>query len=237
VKELSAESHTASVSTWKLLQSLGFVADGKGLRFEFGNFTLEAIEGMSQGFRPVVSVDGVLSTGRTISLVDGELPTEMESREHGLALIAFILRGEPLSYRPAWLSEGDSYGHLLPWERQRKVCEERPHCSVQRDWMRLALKTLATQLAALEDDAPLLFCFREGIMRIHCPRAVIAMPAEGRSWSQSYSVTAGSLRRLPKRLTQCGVEISIWDSSLQIANMQYNGARAIEIEKSSDLNT
>ncbi|SRR5258708_5976622 len=116
-----------SVSTYDLLRTLGFQEDGgvlsdepPGLSFDFGNFTLEASRGMNQWFRPVINIGGIITTERTITVVNFDMPIEVESDEQGTALLAYFLdshAGE--SYEPrspvSWLLEGRRYRHLLPW--------------------------------------------------------------------------------------------------------------------------
>jgi hypothetical protein len=228
------------VSTWDVLRGLGFVEDpavssspGPGLSFDFGNFKLSAVLGLNRGFVPVVVLLGVMVTQRSIREVECELPPEVESIEQVKAWVAWCLdnnaggrRFEPAVATP-WLTEGRLHLDLLPWNREIAAYAARPHCDVRRDWARIALKTLGEQLATVDDEAPVAFGFDGTVLTIRCAGKVSVMPADGRPWAQAYSIRAGALRALPKRL-EFTVEISVWDAMLRIGNRGYRPALAID---------
>jgi len=209
-----------------VLRAIGFVeVDGGRLYFDFGNFELEAVQGIAEPAVPVVRIGGVLSpSDRMIAMVSHDLPPEVESHEQGLAFLTYYLRRHVLhlSRVPDWLHEGAHYQHLLPWERERAAYRARPHCLVQRDWLRVALKTLAKRLATVSDDAAVTFQFDGGVLTIRCAGKPIPMAGEGDPWPRSYAVEAGSIRELPTRLMQENVEISVWERSLVVGNRRYS---------------
>jgi hypothetical protein len=94
--------------------------------------------------------------------------------------------------------------------------------TVRRDWLRLALKTLADCAFTLPDDADL-FGFDGSVFSIRCDGKVIALAGQGVPWAVSFKVRAGALRRLPKRLTREDIGISIWESTISIGNRTYPG--------------
>jgi hypothetical protein len=233
---------SSPVSSWDLLPALGFVEDETvisdqmpGLSFDFGNFKLSASRCLNRRFVPVVLLSGVMATKRSIGEVESELPLRFESVKQGMAWLAWCLdnaagtRFAPAS-APVWLAEGRRHRHLLGWERERAAYAARPHCYVQRDWARVALKTLAEQLENIDDDTPVMFRFDGHVLTISCAGRTIAMAAEGQPWTQPHSIRAGALRRLPKRLMREVVEVSVWDSALTIGNWRYSGVFAIEKE-------
>ena len=70
-----------SVSTWDLLKSLGFNEDNNiisdppgGLSIDFGNLKLSVIFCINRWFRESVRLSGVMSTSRSIALVENEMP-------------------------------------------------------------------------------------------------------------------------------------------------------------------
>jgi hypothetical protein len=156
-------------------------------------------------------------------MVSHDLPPEIESYEQGLAFLAYHLRRHMrhLSRIPDWLHEGAHYQHLLPRERERAAYRARPHCFVERDWLRVALKTLAKGLATVSDEAAITFEFDGSVLTIRCAGKVIPMAGEGDPWPRSYAVRAGSIRELPTRLLQQNVEISVWERSLVLGNRRY----------------
>ncbi len=222
---ISQPASPSPVSTWNVLRAIGFTEiDGCRLCFDFGNFQLEAVQGITLLAVPVVQISGVLSSDRIIAMVSHDLPSELESYEQGLAFLTYYLRRHVrhLSRVPDWLHEGTHYQHLLPWERERAAYRARPHCLVQREWLRVALKTLAKRLATVSDDAAVTFQFDGGVLTIRCAGKPIAMAGEGDPWPRSYAVEAGSIRKLPTRLMQENVEISIWERSLVVGNRRYS---------------
>jgi hypothetical protein len=116
---------------------------------------------------------------------------------------------------------------LLPWEQERVAYANRAHCTLERDWARLAFKKLAMQLAAVQDDTSVTFSFDGGVFKICCLDFICAMPAKGNPWKQSFMIKTGSIRRLPNRLVGEQIEVSIHDSALFIGRRRYNGIIAI----------
>jgi hypothetical protein len=227
------------VSTWEVLLALGFVEDQTvisdrtpGLRFDFGNCKLSAGQCLSRRFVPVVYLSGVIADERSIREVAGELPLQFESAELALAWLVYGLDGGASAgftptIAPPWLAEGRQLRHLLPRERYRAAYDARPHCYVQRNWVRLALKTLAEQLANVDDDTAVTIQFDGSVLTFCCAKKSIPMVAEGLAWTALYSIRAGALRQLPKRLMREWVEVSIWDSTLWIGNWRFSGATAV----------
>jgi hypothetical protein len=194
------------------------------LRLRKFSIIIEAVQGTTELGVPVVHLSGVLSpSNRTSAMVSHDLPSELESYEQGLAFLTYYLRRHVrhLSKVPDWLHEGAHHQHLLPWERERAAYRARPYCIIQRDWLRVAFKTLAKQLATISDDATVTFEFDGSALIIRCAAKVIPMAGEGDPWPRSYSVKAGSIRELPTRLMQQNVEISVWERSLVLGNRRY----------------
>jgi hypothetical protein len=122
-------SSGASISTWDLLQELGFAPDSgvmsdvmPGLSFELGNLKLSASCVMGWRFRPVVLITGWIVETRRIGEICDEMPRQLESREQGIAWLVWILdkaaggKFEPES-SPDWLTQGRQHAGLLPWQR------------------------------------------------------------------------------------------------------------------------
>jgi hypothetical protein len=59
---ISQPASPSPVSTWNVLRAIGFAEiDGRRLCFDFGNFQLEAVQGITELAVPVVHIGGVLS--------------------------------------------------------------------------------------------------------------------------------------------------------------------------------
>lgn len=228
-----------TILTWDLLKDLGFQPDdehhhkwGPVLSFDFGNYKLSAFCGMAKrGFAEVVVLDGVWANRRTISLSLDEMPLCVTSREQGIAWIVWCLDKEAPGkvFHPEhwveWLAEGRQHRYLLPWEVDMASYNARPHCNVQRNWMRLALKNLAKLLVNTDDTTVVEFSFDGSVLQIRCFGEVVAMSASGKAWGTQFFIPAGKLRRLPKRLTQDHVEVSVHKGQLHIGPSSFEGAR------------
>ena len=211
--------------------------------FDFGNskldFKLYANLGINKWFRKTVMCSGnwCRGNGRSNGLVEFEIPCQVESRELCAAFLAYYLRswrvqddrspGQELG----WLIEGQRNQDLLPWRAKQAAYEARPQCTVERDWLRLALKTLAGHLGTVGDDAPVVVGFENGVLSIQCAGKAIALPGEGLSWPQRVTIPAGQLRHLPKRFMRQVISVSVWESRLCIDRWYYAGESTDSVEK------
>ena len=232
-----------SVSTWDVLQSLGFAEDRSerhlGFSLNFGRFKLWALRCTNRWFADIVLVTGVLSDGRNLSEVIKELPAKVESAEQAMAWMAWIVDEETkhlfkLSSEPAWLVEGRRHRDLLPWERERVIWEQegaaydaRPHCDV-RDWMRLALRKLREHVSSVSPEALVTVAFDGTVLEIRCEQMVLAMSASGAPWTKKWGIRAGALQPFPRRLMRDPVDVSVWQATLQIGDQRYAGLVSLE---------
>ena len=215
-----------------------FSDNGEGFRFDFSNFELEASFVSGSYFQEVILFFGVLSTPRTISKVHFELPRKGMSRERLAAFIAYYLdrAADNQLFIPAkesqWLDQGRQNKHLLPWEIERVQKEKeleaynaRTRCTVEREWMKLALRSLAEILASSSDDQEVLFCFDGRSLSITCGDKDVIIGAEGTAWSSGFVIPAKNLRELPKRLMSPKIDVSIWNQRIHIDRLRYDGLR------------
>ncbi len=231
-----------SILTYDVLKSLGFKDDKSiisdppgGLSFDFGNFKLSAVFGINRWIQEAVLLCGVMSTSRSIAYINTEMPLEVDSREQGLAWITWCLdkHADGGVFEPIqpldWLIEGRQYFHILPWERERTAYESRPHCWVQRDWAKVAIRKLSEQIAISDNEAPVTFQFDGEIITIRCGTVLVAtIPANGKKWACQYLLKAGNLRRLPQRLMSEKVEFSVWNSGFKIGRFCYKDVVIVE---------
>lgn len=224
-----------AIATWDVLRSLGFepdpgvMSDEKpGLSYDFGNFKLAASHVLNRSFVPVVLFSGVLRTSRSLAEVRFEMARQVESREQCAAMIAWNLdRAAGGAFEPApdvpWLNEGRQNQDTLPWRRDLAAYQARPSCTVGRDWLRLALKTLTEMIAAAPDEAPVVFGFDGAVLTMKCTGQMVALAGEGSAWPTQYVVPARNLRRFPKRLARERIVVSVWDGRLTIGLWAYGG--------------
>jgi len=226
----------ASIATWDVLQDFGFTVDSsvlsdamRGLSYDFGNIKLSVNCVMNRRFVDVLMFSGILTSRRSLAEVEFEMPRFVESREQCAAWIVWNLdqHADGRVFQPAreaaWLLEGRNFKHLLPWQREQEEYRARPHCTAQREWMKLALKTLAHHLAEVEDTEPVVFGFDGKVLLFRVSGNIVALAAEGSSWMSHFSLPAGKLRSLPKRLMRANVDVSVWRSRLNIERFRYDG--------------
>jgi hypothetical protein len=229
-------TETASIAIWNTLQDFGFAPDESvmsdvrpGLSFDFGNFTLCASAVMGKWFQPVVLFTGVLTTPRTMAEICFEIPRSPMAKELVAAWIVWHLDRNSDSGRftpkrePDWLELGRQNQHQLPWEIARAAYAARPHCTVNRAVLRLALNTLAKNLMEADASAPVIVAFDGRVLSFLCCGVETLMGATGEAWPHQYCALAKTLReRLPKRLMRPLVEVGVWESRLRIGRCLYD---------------
>lgn len=227
-------NHPDSIVTWNELKGLGFEPNAEvsgGLKFDFGNFKLSAhvyTIGLPYG---AVEFFGILQAPGSFGEVCFKLPPMVASREQLAAFLVYYLDkaadgGVFESARKiGWISDGRLHRNLLPWEADLAAYHARQHCSVRRDWLRFALKRLMGIVADADDAAEVEFGFDGSILTIECIGQVVPMAANGKAWDAQFVIPAGELRRLPKRLTQTEVEVSVCKGRLHIGRNCFSGAK------------
>jgi len=232
-------TETATVAVWDVLKEFGFAPDSAvisdvmpGLSFDFGNFKLSASAVMGKRFQPVVLFTGLLATTRTLAEVCFELPPMVASREQLAAFLVYYLDNASSgnvfnpTRRADWIFEGRASQSLLPWEADMAAYHARAHCTVQRDWLRLALKRLMELIAQAGDTAEVEFGFDGSVLTVRCSGQVVPMAANGKAWAAPFVIPAGRLRLLPKRLTHFDVDVSVHEGRLHIGRYCFDGAQA-----------
>ncbi len=230
-------------TTWNILRELGFDIDDEvmddaapGLSYHFGNFKLSALSCLNLRFADVVLMSGVMSTSRSLGHVQFEMPTEIESKEQCAAWIAWQLdqfdaQGKFIpANQAAWLEMGRNSRHTLPWEREQRLYElemeryrARPHCSVDRKWLRLALNEMADQVESLQDEDNVRVSFSKGVLTFRLGDKSVVLSAKGDSWDHEYVIPVGNFRNHPKRLMSDPAAVGIWESKLEIDRHRYDG--------------
>jgi len=224
----------ATIATWDVLMEFGFAPDSAvasdvapGLSFDFGNFKLSASCCLSLRFAKVVLFSGVLTTPRRVAEVSFEMGRRVKSREECAAWIVWHLDQAAGIFIPTreagWLIEARQNKNLLPWEIDGAAYRARPNCTVEREWLKLALKTLAEMLLEADDASPVTIGFDGRVLSMRCLAKEMIVGAEGEAWPACYTLPAGKLRNLPKRLMSRHVGVSIWEGKLQIGSCRYDG--------------
>jgi len=108
----------------KLLDTLGFSKTSFGFSFDIDDSTFTITE---DGFGRYMLI-GTVATRRATTFVQYALPRKIDSREQGLALLAYALRHAEFDSPPAWLIEGLALGKSLPWNaaKHERMTDEPP---------------------------------------------------------------------------------------------------------------
>ncbi len=219
---------THQVKTRDLLVSLGFktvkvdITDEQpGYVYVFGNLDLLAVQVMSKYLFPVLHFSGIWSTSRSISSIEFELCLTVASYEEGVALIAHGIGKDFTPFRQTdWLDVGRTWEEHLPWKREMRLYEQRPQCHIEADWFRVAAKILIALGQGSNDDESCEVFFVDRVITIESKGQKVAMPAVGRSWTESFRFRSQGLRHISKRTPSNGVTVSVWENYMHIGNLR-----------------
>ena len=99
----------------------------EGVGYRFVHLDLDAVHVMNLNARYVVLLSGVLNTGRTVAVIEDQIPNDLGSALEAAAWVSYALRShrselEPL---PDWFVEGERHWDLVPLVREVRDAEER----------------------------------------------------------------------------------------------------------------
>ncbi|WP_458369095.1 hypothetical protein [Pseudomonas mandelii] len=225
------------VSTHVALQALGFRCEPKvyseqetGLSYDFGSFQLTAARMMNLQMREAWHFSGLVATSRSVAQIEFEMPLQLDSAEQCAAWIAWALerqrpRNERLiaSFKQELVILGLQHQSTLPWVRRQAAHAARPHCWVERSWMRLLFKTLAGHVSKDDPDDRISIRFDGAVLSFHGRDWTIPVPANGNAWTAPYAIKVRDFSSFPARLMQTEVGVSIWEDNLTIGNRFYRG--------------
>ncbi len=226
----------SSIATWDALLELGFAPDPgvrsdpmPGLSFDFGNVKLSAGRLINLKIQEVVLFHGILTTARTAANVEFEMPGRVASRGQCAAWIVWHLdqaasgRVFQSGHQVGWVNQGRQDKYLLPWVADLDRFRARPRCMVEREWLRLAFRSLREILSTADPEAVVVFDFDGSQLNVRCAGRVVPMVAEGAPWPSGYSLPAAKLRNLPTRLMSDRLEVAVSEGRLHIGNRVYDG--------------
>ncbi|MCA9168128.1 MAG: hypothetical protein KDB23_10690 [Planctomycetales bacterium] len=235
-----------NASTWDALLLCGFqrYSDpeyGPTLRYDFGGFELQAVIYSHPLLDQVVSFGGCFSTPRTLSAYEFDVPASVGSYEEVMAHIAWRLYRSEWRFTlgpPWWIEVGRENYHLLPWERQRAETEAardlkaliwavRPNCTVERVFLRQAIKTLHGNVRGMKSTATVTFDCDGTVLQIKSHASpTIAVAAIGSIWPSQFEVQVEQVARLPKRLSGKFVQLRLSSTELWIGGTAIKGKYA-----------
>lgn len=211
------------------LTSLGFHEDWEamsdcrpGYRFNSGPLELRANQVMSRYFRPVFLLTGSFFDSRSAIGIEFEMPLQIESLDQAKAWIAHGAHVQHPDSAVPWLAEGIAMKHLLPWERARRLYEERPQCSVSKQWMRLAIIELRAMAMQAVPADECVIAFDGKLLTFRTSSGVIPLHASSsRPWPEICRVRLADFADLPRRLMQDPVGVHVWEAHLVIGSHRF----------------
>jgi hypothetical protein len=224
------------MKTRAIFDCLGFKEDWEAITdqrpayyYDFGNLRLTAAEVMGFG-RPRFHFGGVWRGVNSMSMVDFEMPVEVESLEQGAAWIAYGI-GE--SFRPLhptpWLADGRTWQDHLPWVRRMEEYKARPTCSVEKEWFKVAAKKLRPLADVASASDLLWFAFDGEALRIAGCGVAVILPATGTAWDLRYAIKGTQLDHLPTRLPD-PVVIAVWEGTLSVGRRVWTLAQSEQLD-------
>ena len=206
--------------------------------FRFGPLDLTASHMMNMYARYVVVLGGTIDTGRTFSVVDHQIPDDLEDSLEAAAWISYVLRSNrsDLGPLPEWFLEGERrwdlvYARMDPegWER-RRAYEATPKCIIDREYARPLRRYLAQEISRLQDGECLemTVTFDGRVLSIESyghPQEVVA---SGDSWPSQFKVVVSSDSELPARFTSWMVEVSVFEGFIRFDRVRLGPCEALE---------
>ena len=220
----SSPPSSTRMSTRDLLVDLGFetvIAEytnlQPGYQYDFGNFVLCASQVTGKYLQPEIFFTGNISTSREIRMVGFSVLLDVESYEQGVALIARnIGRNFTPTRATPWLSLGRMWEEHLPGRREARLHAQRPHCHVEAEWFRVAVKKLIDHGSKADDTQVFKVTFMSSVLKFELPNQILVMPARGKDWSDSYICLSKGLAHISNRTPSEGICLGIWKGELVI---------------------
>ncbi|WP_156901616.1 hypothetical protein [Azohydromonas australica] len=177
-------------------------------------------------------------------MIEFSMPVAVESKEQVMAWLAYGIKADAISHDPLipWAQKALDLKHLLPWERyytkirdeaaqRRKLWLARPHCIVERKWIKAVLGFLQEQ-ASKNPEGEFSVLFDGEMLSVRAGRVPLGVPAEGpSSWNERYSQPLSQLASIPVRIMSDPVEMGIWQGNLRL---DHGGQRWVSRRRSAD---
>lgn len=216
------------------LLDLGFelTPDNMGMpciSYKFSNINLEARHVVNRFFQKTVMLTGILKTPNSMTLVQTEIPDDLETPIAAAAWLSYSLSSHEhdLGPLPNWMIEGKNCWDLIPFVREMNEYRDRPRCEIERDYARVLREKLRNELLKSSENFPVLFMFDGRVLRIQTPQNTLDVIATGNEWPDAYAVMMGSQTKLPSRFMSPQVELSFYKDRFTFGSYQYVSARAI----------
>ena len=211
--------------TLESLISLGFEprrtnAGLDGVGYRFVHLNLDAVHIMNLYARYVVLLSGVLATGRTVAVIEDQIPDDLGTAVEAAAWVTYALRShrselEPL---PDWFLQGERHWDLVPMARQQQEAEEikraysaSPRCYINRYYARPLRRNLMEHFAWLSGETELTIGFDGRVLSILLDERTHEVVASGDSWPSSFRVIVSPESKFPARFDSGMVEVNVFE--------------------------
>ncbi|MCY4364610.1 MAG: hypothetical protein OXE17_00050 [Chloroflexi bacterium] len=197
--------------------------DGAG--YKFVHLDLDAVHVINPNARPVVLLSGVLNTGRTLALIEDQIPDDLGNPLEAAAWVTYALRShrsdlEPL---PSWFEEGERHWELVPMARQQREAEERnraysasPSCYIDRDYARPLRRQLTEQFTWLSGETEMTIGYDGRVLSIVLEERTHEVVASGDRWPSSFRVIVSPESQLPARFDSRMVEVNVFEGFVSL---------------------
>ena len=198
-----------------------------GYRFPFLDLT--ASQGVNKYLYEAVLLGGVLNTGRTLAMIESELPVDLETEEAAAAWVSYALNSHrnDLGPLPDWMMKGERNWDQLPWVRQRREFDERPRCYIDRNYARVLRTNLLEAIAELVVEGRMRFYFDGRVLTVRVSGRNYDVVAEGEAWPHPVEIAVSLEMNLPSRFMTPSVEVSYYDGFLAFGRFRYKAVEAV----------
>ena len=208
----------------------------EGVGYKFGHLDMDAVHVMNLYARYVVLLSGVLNTGRTVAIIEDQIPTDLGSALEASAWVSYALRScrselEPL---PDWFIEGERHWDLVPLVREVREAEERhraylsaPRCLIDRDYARPLRRNLLEEFSGLLGETEMTFSFDGRVLSIVLCDRVHEVVASGDIWPSSYHAIVSPEAKLPTRFESSIVEVSVFEGYVIFGGLRLGPCESI----------
>ena len=97
-----------------------------------------------------------------------------------------------------------------------RLYAQRPHCQVEAEWFRVAVKKLIEHGSKACNSQVFTVSFTAGVLKFALPNQILVMPAQGKDWSETYFGLSKRLAHISNRTPSEGICLGIWKGELAI---------------------
>lgn len=188
--------------------------------YRFQHLDLEAAHGVNKHFRDVILLSGVLNTGRTIGLVDSEIPDDLDDERVVAAWVAMAVPSEIRDFGPVpdWLSQGVRDHHLVNLQHASSAPPQpKPVaiCMIDREHARILRRGVQKSMNEQREGINVSVAFDGRVFDVTVGSHGHEALASGDAWPQRYRLAPppGTLP-VPARFANDQVPVVVYENFL-----------------------